>query len=343
MLNNPSSESQPRAPYTSSWQEEKLGTAGIGKLRLPRQRRKVGQGELDRTAPGLSASESGPVGRGGEREVLPRVKSVTPAAGQTTGEVWRKITRNMGGHMPSRGWAGPGLGEKGGRSAVSSQPPIYSGARSNFRNPKRWADNRGGHSQARHSSPSSLLSPEGRDAWRKGIILLPPTDRFTEQAKEGTLEPTLLRPLSREGALGEPGSTGSLPTSSLAGCGLGPLNFRGPLSESHPQLGSRSLASPHAPLGTVRQLRLAPDRARRNRLQGPADFSNPSPPSVPNTRAEPTCLPALVPLEPSGRLNCCPLPLSLPPRPPTQSQRPHCFSRPQPGPPRPPPHAMSRF
>lgn len=125
MLNNPSSESQPRAPYTSSWQEEKLGTAGIGKLRLPRQRRKVGQGELDRTAPGLSASESGPVGRGGEREVLPRVKSVTPAAGQTTGEVWRKITRNMGGHMPSRGWAGPGLGEKGGGGQQSAPSPPF--------------------------------------------------------------------------------------------------------------------------------------------------------------------------------------------------------------------------
>lgn len=38
VLNNPSSESLPKAPYTSFWQE-KLGTAGLGKLRLPRQRR----------------------------------------------------------------------------------------------------------------------------------------------------------------------------------------------------------------------------------------------------------------------------------------------------------------
>lgn len=39
VLNNPSSESLPKAPYTSFWQEEKLGTAGLGNLRLPRQRR----------------------------------------------------------------------------------------------------------------------------------------------------------------------------------------------------------------------------------------------------------------------------------------------------------------
>lgn len=66
MLNNPSSESQPRAPYTSSWQEEKLGTAGIGKLRLPRQRRKVGQGELDRTAPGSAHQSQDQLGEGGK-------------------------------------------------------------------------------------------------------------------------------------------------------------------------------------------------------------------------------------------------------------------------------------
>lgn len=94
------------------------------------------------------------------------MKSVTQSKPQA--EVWRKITRNMGGHMPSRGWAGFGLERRGGKSggSVVSFQPLLLGCQKQFQEPKEVGRQLRG--RARHARIPSILSlHEGRDAWGK--------------------------------------------------------------------------------------------------------------------------------------------------------------------------------
>lgn len=145
------------------------------------QTKEVGGPGIARSVnPRLGASDSGPVGREEKREVS--------HSEQTTGEVWRKIT-----------WAGTCLPEAGqaldhSEGGFGSQlpAPIYSVARSNFRNPKRWADNREVQPAMLERPPSLLSMKAGMPGEREPLATNGPC---TEQAKEGTLEPTLLGPL----------------------------------------------------------------------------------------------------------------------------------------------------
>lgn len=125
--------------------------------------------------------------------------------------------------MPSRGWAGFGLQRRG----VSSQlpAPFYSVARSNFRSPKRWADSWGAEPGMLEFPQSFLYMKAGMPEERDPLATHRP---LTEQPKEGTLELTLLKPLSRERVFWRAGSHWVPSHLTLAVCGLEPLNFEDP-------------------------------------------------------------------------------------------------------------------
>lgn len=129
----------------------------------------------------------------------------------------------MGGHMPSRGWAGFGLSRRG----VSSQlpAPFNSVARSNFRSPKRWADSCGAEPAMLEFPQSFLYTKAGMLGKRDPLVTHRP---FTERPKEGTLEPTLLKPLSRERAFWRAGNHWAPSHLTLAVCDPEPLNFEDP-------------------------------------------------------------------------------------------------------------------
>lgn len=112
------------------------------------------------------------------------MKSVTQSKPQA--EVWRKITRNMGGHMPSRGWAGFGLEKGGGRAGGQwlAPSPFYWVARSNFRSPKRWADSCGAEPGMLEFPQSFLYTKAGMLGERKGILLLL-TDQIIHRTSKG--------------------------------------------------------------------------------------------------------------------------------------------------------------
>lgn len=145
---------------------------------------------------------------------------VSRSSKQTTGEVWRKITRNMGGRMPSRGWAGFGLSRKGG-SAVSSQPPLTllpEGA-------QRGGQDSRGAEPAMLEFPQSFLYTKARMLGERDPLS---THRPFTEPKEGTLESTLLKPLSRERAFWRAGIHWAPSHLTLAVCDPEPLNFEDP-------------------------------------------------------------------------------------------------------------------
>lgn len=168
----------------------------------------MGQGKLDQTAP-----DSAPVRTSWERrkkrssEGRPaRVKSATTHS---------KPQARCGGREPET-WAGTCLREAGlaldyreggGGSAVSSQPHLLC-CQKQFQEPKEVGRQLWGRaSHARIPSIPSLH--EGGDAWGKRSSCYLQT---VHRTSKGTLEPTLRRPLARQGALGEPAATGPLPT-----------------------------------------------------------------------------------------------------------------------------------
>lgn len=129
--------------------------------------------------------------------------------------------------------------EKGG-SQHSAPSRFHSVTRHNFRSPKRWADSGGAEPGMLEFPRSFLYTRAGMFGERDPLATHRP---FTEPPKEGTLEPTLLKTLSRERVFWKAGGHWAPSHLTLAVYGLEPLNLEDP--SQNPVLDSATDSQAH--------------------------------------------------------------------------------------------------